>query len=253
MEELTAALLADIVITHSTEEAALLAQGVPTARVHVVPWHVPLQPTGTPFASRHGVAFIGGFRHRPNIDGAVWLAETIMPLVWQRIPDMECLLVGSQMPSLLRTLATPRLLPLGHVEDLSTIFSRVRLTVAPLRYGAGVKGKVLDSFAAGVPCVMSPFAAEGIGVPPSLQPLIADGAESIAAAICRLHEDAGVNEGATAAGLERMRTGFNADAVREAMAAAIALPAPAVPTRANRPAGEARARKRERMTIPAER
>ncbi len=109
------------------------------------------------------------------------------------------------------------------MHDLSTIFSRVRLTVAPFRFGAGVQGTVLDSLAAGVPCVMSPVAAEGIPLPPLLQPFVAADAEGIAAAICRLHEDLAANDAVADAGQDLMRTRFNAEAVRDAMAVAICL------------------------------
>src|SRR5207237_638608 len=80
-------------------------------------------------------------------------------------------------------------------------FRRVRLTVAPLRYGAGVKGKVLDSLAAGVPCVMSPIAAEGIALPPTLQDLIGQDAAQLASRILQLHSDAAENRAAAEAGL----------------------------------------------------
>ena len=79
---------------------------------------------------------------------------------------------------------------LGQVAELGERVRQVRLTVAPLRYGAGVKGKVLDSLAAGVPCIMSPVAAEGLELPDSLLALVSEDAAALAALICRLHRDA---------------------------------------------------------------
>jgi glycosyltransferase involved in cell wall biosynthesis len=95
-----------------------------------------------------------------------------MPLVWRDAPQIECLLVGSDMPDAMRDLARQGVVLVGAVADLGSVFDRVRLTVAPLRFGAGVKGKVLDSLASGVPCVMSPVAAEGLALPPALQDLV---------------------------------------------------------------------------------
>src|SRR5258708_38641156 len=111
-----------------------------------------------------------------------------MPLVWRTDPGIECLLVGSDMPTSVRSLARPGVEILGEVSDLqASVYDRVRLTVAPLRYGAGVKGKVLDGLAAGVPCVMTAVAAEGMPPPPVLQDLVGRTAEGVAGLLCQLH------------------------------------------------------------------
>jgi hypothetical protein len=109
----------------------------------------------------------------------------------------------------------------GAVEDLGTVFDRVRLTVAPLRYGAGVKGKVLASFAAGVPCVMSEIAAEGIALPPALAGLVGGDAAALAARIVALHGDEGAHRPAAEAGQTMIQQDFAADAVTVLLQAAI--------------------------------
>ena len=154
--EYSAAWSADAVITHSPVEMAMLRAAVPHGAIHHVPWDVPARATTVPFTARSGVAFIGHYGHPPNADAACWLVESVMPLVWAVNPAITCSLVGSVMPPSVQALARRGVAVLGHVADLGAdVFDRVRLTVAPLRYGAGVKGKVLESFAAGVPCVMS--------------------------------------------------------------------------------------------------
>jgi glycosyltransferase involved in cell wall biosynthesis len=157
MREIAAAFAADNVITHSVAEAEQLRQ-IPRladpGKVHVIPWSVPVRPVSTPFAQRAGVAFIGGFKHAPNVDAARWLVDEVLAIVRQTVPEMECVLVGSDMTDDLRCdLARPGVTILGHVENLAEVFERVRLTVAPLRFGAGLKDKVLRSLAAGLPCV----------------------------------------------------------------------------------------------------
>ncbi|MGI4957838.1 MAG: Hint domain-containing protein [Janthinobacterium lividum] len=221
LEEFTAAWSADAVLTHSAEEEALLRQGVPDACVHRVPWHVPVPDSTVAFAARHGIAFIGNYAHTPNQDAAVWLVEAIMPIVWATCPQIECLLIGADMPDTIRSLARPGVVALGHVPDLAGVLDRVRLTVAPLRYGAGIKAKVLDSLAAGVPCVMTEAAAEGLSLPPGLEGLVGQDAASIASLICRLHQNEAAHRDAAASGVSLMRENHGTATVQAALRAAI--------------------------------
>jgi hypothetical protein len=110
---------------------------------------------------------------------------------------------------------------LGHVPQLGEVFDRVRLTVAPLRFGAGVKGKVLDSLGAGVPCVMSPIAAEGIALPEALSSTVVPDAEAFARQILRLHQDAAPAATLAQAGRELIRERYSDAAVLYLMKAAV--------------------------------
>lgn len=234
LDEFTAAWSADAVLTHSADEEALLRQAVPDACVHRVPWHIPVPVSIAPFAARHGIAFIGNYAHAPNQDAAVWLVETVMPIVWTTCPQIECLLVGADMPEAIRSLARPGVMTPGHVPDLVDMLNRVRLTVAPLRYGAGVKAKVLDSLAAGVPCVMTEAAAEGLSLPTGLEKLVGQDAASIASLICRLHQDEAAHREAAASGLSLVRENHGSDTVRAAIRAAIENHRPTVAERNHR-------------------
>ena len=207
--EFAAAALADRVITHSAEEAKLLKTQVSAAKVHTVRWSAPANPTAVPFARRHGIAFIGYYDHVPNLDAARWLITEIIPLVRRRDPTIECRLVGSGLPDALRRCCGEDVVAVGRVEDLSEIFDRVRLTVAPLAYGAGIKGKIVDSLAAGVPCVCTPIAAEGMDLPSALHACIADGAEAIAAAIHHPHCDHEANDACRQASLQYIEAMFS--------------------------------------------
>ncbi|MCG4256549.1 Hint domain-containing protein [Acetobacter senegalensis] len=180
---------ADLVLTHSTVEAAILRRDVPGVEVHVVPWAVPVRKRTPAFDTRHGVLFLGNFSHAPNVDAAFWLAEEIMPLVWRQRPDIRCVIAGADMPEQIRRLAAPSIEVIGHVPDCGTLFDKVRLSIAPLRFGAGVKGKILDSLGAGVPCVMTPIAAEGMELPRDFTDATGETAEALAALIVSLHDD----------------------------------------------------------------
>ncbi len=225
MAELSAAGSADAVLTHSSVEAALLRRELPRARVHVVPWAVPLRPVGRPLGERRGLAFIGSYGHPPNLDAAWFLVGEVMPLVRALDPTLECLLVGSDMPDALRAAERPGLRMLGHVPDVAEVLSRVRLTVAPLLFGAGVKGKVLESLAAGVPCACTPVAAEGLDLPPALQALVAGTPAELARVIHRLHEDAALNAGCAGAGLEHVAAQMSEARLDGLLREALRLPA----------------------------
>ncbi len=179
----------DCAIVHSSAEAELLRQMSPAINVHVIPWTVELRDVRKLAARRPGLAFIGGYRHPPNVDAAKWAAQKIMPLLREQIPGVELLLVGSHMPQEVAALAAKDVVAVGHVPSLDEIFGRIRLTIAPLRYGAGLKGKVLDSMAAGIPCVMTTIAAEGLNLPAELQSLVADEPRDIAERIAMLCRD----------------------------------------------------------------
>ena len=128
------------------------------------------------------------------------------------------------MPEAIKQLAHPGLEPLGQVADLAEIFDRVRLTVAPLRYGAGVKGKVLASLSAGIPCVMSPIAAEGISLSTCLRECVGVTADDLAAQIVRLHADTAAHHDAAHAGLQLIESAFRDAPVVSAMMVAIEGP-----------------------------
>lgn len=223
LEEFTAAWQADAVLTHSSVEADILRRSVPAARVYETPWeHRPLQADPEiPFSDRSGIMFLGNYGHQPNEDAACWLVECVMPLVWRKDPSIRCLLVGAGMTQRVRDIAQARVEIMGHVSDLDALWACVRLSVAPLRYGAGVKGKVLESMAAGVPCVMTGIAAEGLALPAILREWVGDNAQDLADRIVALHGDEALFRRAGGAGAAYIVENFSADAVRDALAVAI--------------------------------
>lgn len=187
--ELGAMAFVDSVIVHSSAEAELLRQVAPSLDVRVIPWTVETRDIAAKTPDKPVVAFIGGFRHPPNVDAAKWAAQSIMPALRPLVPGVELLLVGSNMPVEVSGLAAKDIVPLGYVPSLDSVFERVRLTIAPLRFGAGLKGKVLESLAAGIPCVMTKVSAEGVELPKELQWLVADEPEALAERVATLCRD----------------------------------------------------------------
>lgn len=193
----------------------------PAMNVKVVPWTVQPRPTPLPFAKRSGVAFVGGFAHPPNADAVHFFVRDVLPLLQRRVPDMDTLIIGSRMPDTIAALRRPGLVPVGFVPVLADVLHKLRATVAPLRYGAGIKGKVLESFAHGLPCVMSEIASEGLELPEALAWLIARSPAEFADKLARLETDEAWNGELVAAGLAYIRSRHSSAFVAESLLSTI--------------------------------
>lgn len=124
----------------------------------------PGSPCGN-LASRRGVMFVAGFGHPPNVDAALWLVGSVMPKVWAQRPDVHLYLAGSNPPHELAVLDGHRVTVTGFVaeSELAKLYATVRVALAPLRFGAGMKGKVVEAMRYGVPVVTTPVGAQGLG------------------------------------------------------------------------------------------
>jgi glycosyltransferase involved in cell wall biosynthesis len=228
-QELLAVQQADAVITHSPVEAGLLAREAPGVQVQVVPWMVRPGPSPRPWRQRQGIVLVANFAHEPNADGLLWLAREVMPLVWSNAPEVTLTVAGTGLASgIVRTLTDRRLKLLGHVPGLRPLLASARLAVAPLRYGAGIKGKVVEAWAAGLPCAMTPIAAEGLPLDATLADTVAADAQSLAQLILALHLDPTHNAAVSRAGRATVRWHFSQKQVDNALAAALVRPAASV-------------------------
>ncbi|MGE0718184.1 MAG: glycosyltransferase [Alphaproteobacteria bacterium] len=217
--ELLFARSADRVIVHSSVERRLLeSRGI--AHVVEVPWVIegetgPLSPS-----ERAGICFVGGFRHRPNLDAVTWFVDEVWPHVLARRPSEIFHIAGSNMPTAAWALERhPGVRCLGYVEDLSALLAKVRLTVAPLRYGAGLKGKIGVSFAHGVPCVATRIGYEGFDDPDPDLLQVADDPEAMASRIVTLLADDDAWRRAAAAAMRYAEANFSEAAVARRLAA----------------------------------
>jgi GT2 family glycosyltransferase/glycosyltransferase involved in cell wall biosynthesis len=180
---------ADLVFVVSPVEAELLSQHLPPGKIALVSNIHALYPSKTNISHRRGLMFVGGFQHPPNVDAVEFFLDEVLPLVVRRLPDLEVHIVGSNMPASLQARGGDHVHMHGYVPELDELYARIRLTIAPLRYGAGVKGKVNQSMAHGVPVVATTAASEGMYLVHEHDVLIADDAVAFAHAIIRLHED----------------------------------------------------------------
>jgi GT2 family glycosyltransferase len=180
---------ADATLVTSPVERDFLLRQEPGAIVAVAPTSYRSVRPEMEFERRSGALFIGGFQHQPNLDAVLWLLDEIWPRVIMLVPGMQLHVVGADPPYELTRLAGPSVHIHGYVPDTSSLFERVRLSVAPLRFGAGLKGKVHESLARGLPCVATPVAAEGMALMPVIHAVLAERASDFAEAVVRLHSD----------------------------------------------------------------
>jgi GT2 family glycosyltransferase len=141
------------------------------------------------FDQRSGLVFIGSYNHPPNIDAVKWLCLEIMPLVWASRPDITVNLLGSNLKDEVKELASDQVVVTGYVPEVEPYFQKSRVFVAPLRFGAGMKGKIGQSLSLGLPTITTRIGAEGMGLIDHQDVLIADTAEEFAQAVIELYDN----------------------------------------------------------------
>ncbi|RAH96555.1 glycosyl transferase family 2 [Acuticoccus sediminis] len=190
-DELDAMKRCDLTLSYNEVEHAVIAShALGEVRVAKCPWVVRLRADVPPFEARSGTAFLGGFKHPPNRAAVLWFAEKVVPELVSRGVGGDFSVYGSAMPDEIRALEGEGIRTPGFIENVDELHDAHRIFVAPLLAGAGLKGKVVGALAAGIPCVLSPVAAEGIGLRSGYDCLIAREPREWVEAIARLDTDA---------------------------------------------------------------
>ncbi|MHB8056991.1 MAG: glycosyltransferase [Desulfuromonadaceae bacterium] len=176
---------ADAVITVTRDDAAALLEESSDIPCEVVPnVHELCRSDTTP--EKNALIFVGGFLHSPNVDAVLHFCKDIMPLIWKKNSDVHLTIVGSNPPDKIRNLECESVKVTGYVPETSSYLHRSCVSVAPLRYGAGMKGKIGEAMAHGVPVVTTSVGAEGMGLVHGENALIADSSQEFAAAVLEL-------------------------------------------------------------------
>jgi len=187
--ELTAIQRSDVTLVVSEEERRTLARELPRTRVELLSNIHEIHGRQRDFESRSDLLFVGGFGHPPNADAMQWFAAEILPLLHASEPGLVLHLVGDIDDAAQKALKRNGLVIHGRVDDIRPLMDSCRVSVAPLRFGAGVKGKVNLAMSYGLPVVVTSIAAEGMYLGDESNALIADDAVSFAAAVLRLYRD----------------------------------------------------------------
>jgi glycosyltransferase involved in cell wall biosynthesis len=214
--ELGAIAQADITLVVSAVERELLGRDAPAAKVDILSNLHRVAGAGQPYAQRRDVVFVGGFRHPPNVDAVRWFVGEVWPILHARKPELRFHCIGSDTPPEIEALRTsPGVMVHGHVADIAPYMDGCRIAVAPLRYGAGVKGKVNLSMAHGQPVVATACAVEGMHLRDGVEALVANDAAAFADATLRLYDDEALWSAIARNGLDNVARHFSLDAARE--------------------------------------
>lgn len=179
----------DLVWCASGEDKKALEREAPAARIEVVPTIHRLHERGKSFDERAHLLFVGNFHHRPNRDAVLFFMKEIYPLVEQIVPGAEFHIVGDNAPEEIKSYRSAKVRVLGYVPNIAPLYESCRAFVAPLRFGAGMKGKIGDSLSYGLPVVTTSVGAEGIGLRDGEEALIADDPREFADAIVRVYRE----------------------------------------------------------------
>ena len=214
--ELAVMARADTTLVVSNVEKEWLAHEAPGRVVEVLSNLHQVAGPGQPFAQRKDLVFVGGFRHPPNVDAVVWFAREVLPAIHAQLPEVVFHCIGSNpSDAVLALSALEGVVVHGHVPDLVPAMEGMRIAIAPLRYGAGVKGKVNLSMAHGQPVVATTCAVEGMHLQDGRDVLVADDAQAFAEAVLRLYQDEALWNRLARSGLDNVARYFSLDAARE--------------------------------------
>ena len=196
-------------------EQQLLREKWSRKSVQLVSNIVDVPGSKTPFALRRDYLFIGGFQHRPNTDAVLFFVQKIYPLVSEHLGDAKFYIIGRNPPPEIVALAAEKIIVAGLQRDVRPFFDSVKLSVAPLRFGAGVKGKVNQSMACGVPVVATSLAIEGMELQDREDILVADDPEDFARALIELYNSEDLWNRISENGIAKTRSLYSTDAARK--------------------------------------
>ncbi len=203
--ELSLATATDATLVVSPVERDILLQELPNLKVYVIPNIHEVSAAVRPFADRSDLLFVGGFQHSPNEDGVRYFIKEVFPLIKKTLPEVKLYIVGSDPTPAVKKLERSDVIVTGWIKDIAPFFGDARVFVAPLRYGAGVKGKIGQSLSYGLPVVTTSIGAEGMELTDGRNVLIANGEEDFAQKVIRLYTDAALWQDLSANALDYIR------------------------------------------------
>lgn len=199
----------------SSSEQQLLQKRWPHKSIQIVSNIVDVPGSNAPFALRKDWLFIGSFQHTPNVDAVLFFLREIYPLVASELGEAKFYIIGDKAPPEIVALTNDKVVVTGLQKDARPFFDSVKLSVAPLRFGAGVKGKINQSMAFGVPVVATSTAVEGTGLRDGEDILVADEPEYFARALIKLYQSEELWNRLSENGLRKTRVLYSVETARK--------------------------------------
>jgi len=159
--------------------------------------------------------FVGNFWHTPNIDAVMYFQKEVFPKVLKEIPDIKLYIVGNQPPDEIRQMESENIIVTGFVQDITPYLRQARISVAPLRYGSGMKGKIGEALSWGLPVVTTTIGAEGMELESFEDAIVTDDAAEFAEAIVRIYNDKSLFEKLSKNGKKLVEKKWSYEAVLE--------------------------------------
>ncbi|MDP2829312.1 MAG: glycosyltransferase [Sulfuricellaceae bacterium] len=207
---------ADAVIVVTEDDRRTLQTVLPGLPLLVLPnVHAIFPPIQPASSVPDSLIFIGGFQHEPNTDAMLYFCGEVMPLIRRAIPGVRLCIVGSNPPETIRSLVADSIEVTGYVPDTAPYLAAARISIAPLRYGAGMKGKIGEAMSHGLPVVTTSVGAEGFGLTSGEHILLGDSAADFAEHVIHLLQDQSLYERIRLAGWEFIRSRYSLEAVEK--------------------------------------
>lgn len=207
----------DATLVVSPAEVEELKRATPATNVQILSNVVEAKGCRKPFSERSDIWFIGGFQHTPNVDAMRFFVQQVMPLLNQATPHLKLNIVGSKMPDEVKKMARPSVVIHGQLPDVEPFLDNCLALVAPLRFGAGVKGKINMAMAYGQPVISTALGVEGMYLKANSEVLIANTGDEFAAAVSRLVSDESLWSRLSRAGLANVEQHFSFAAADRAL------------------------------------
>lgn len=183
----------DISLMVSDIEIEMLTSefGVPPYKLYHLPFYAEeVNEEALPFSERHDFMFIGNFLHEPNWDAIRYLKTDIWPIIRTKMPEAILHVYGAYPSQKVTDLQNVKegFLVHGRTDDVSEVIAKARISLVPLRFGAGIKGKILDAMQVGTPVISTTIGAEAMTLNGDFNGSIVDSAEDFASAAVRLYQ-----------------------------------------------------------------
>jgi O-antigen biosynthesis protein len=205
---------ADVVVTVTQDDLELIKTELPAQELRVIPIIHEIKPKTCVYTTLNELIFVGGFKHDPNVDAVLHFVNNIFPEIKKRCKDVKLKIVGSNPPECIKSLGSREDIEVtGFVPEVSSHLYSSFISIAPLRYGAGMKGKVGEAMAHGVPVVATPIGAQGMGLEHRQNIMIAESDDDFVAHVLELIQDDVLYENISRNSLQFIKDTYSVDAV----------------------------------------